>query len=100
MDQWDEEYLLQLYEPNNQVESINQKLKAVISRNSGVTQFFRDLMKCINMLKMERDHRALEITMKRSVCHHPSDSAISDYMSLLTPYLLKYVIKQLDIAKR
>ena len=85
---------------NNRVESINQKLKAVISSYSGVTQFFRDLMKCINMLKMERDHRALEITMKRSVCHHPSDSAISDYMSLLTPYSLKYVIEQLDIAPK
>ena len=49
---------------NNRVESINQKLKSVISRYSGITLFFQDLMKCLNTLRIERDHRALEITMK------------------------------------
>ena len=49
---------------NNRVESINQKLKSVITRYSGITQFFQDLMKCLTTLRVERDHTALEITTK------------------------------------
>ena len=70
---------------NNRVESINQKLKSVISRYSGVTQFFQDLMKCLNTLRIERDHRALEIVMKRRVSLHESDTSFGRYMSFLTP---------------
>ena len=50
---------------NNRLESINGKLKAVITRYSGMVQFFNDLMQCINSLKLERDHQALQVIMKR-----------------------------------
>ena len=85
---------------NNRVESINQKLKSVISRYSGVTQFFHDLMKCLTTLKVERDHRALEITMKRQVSTYSTDSAFHQYMSLLTPYSFKYVKTQLEQSSK
>ena len=81
---------------NNRVESINQKLKSVITRYSGVTQ---DLMKCLTTLRVERDHRALEITMKRRVSNFTDDSAFGQYMSLLTPYAFTYVKTQLERFK-
>ena len=61
---------------NNRVESINQKLKSIISRYSGITPFFQDLMKCLNTLRVERDHRALEITTKRQVSMYNPSSAL------------------------
>lgn len=85
---------------NNRVESINQKLKSVISRYSGVTQFFHDLMKCLTTLKVERDHRALEVTMKRRVSTYSTDSAYHQYMSLLTPYSFEYVKTQLEQSNK
>lgn len=85
---------------NNRVESLNQKLKSVISRYSGVTQFFHDLMKCLTTLKVERDHRALEVTMKRSVSTYSIDSAFHQYMSLLTPYSFEYVKTQLELSSK
>ena len=39
---------------NNRMESTNQKLKSVISRYSGITDFFLDLMKCVSVLTNER----------------------------------------------
>ena len=49
---------------NNRVESTNQKLKSVISRYSGITDFFLDLMKCVSVLKNERDSRAAKLDLK------------------------------------
>ena len=74
---------------NNRVESINQKLKSVITRYSGMTEFFLDLMKCLMSLKIERDHRALDITLKRSVIGYEADSTLGQYMTLLTPLAFK-----------
>ena len=66
---------------NNRVESINQKMKMVISRYSGITQFFQDLMRCLSSLTIERDHRAIEVTVKRPVSLS-DDSIINQYMAL------------------
>ena len=85
---------------NNRVESINQKLKSVISRYSGITPFFQDLMKCLNTLRVERDHRALEITMKRQVSMYDPSSAFGQYMHLLTPYAFGFIKDQLERASR
>ena len=85
---------------NNRVESINQKLKFVISRYSGITLFFQDLIKCLNTLRIERDHRALEITMKRRVSTYDPSTAFGLYMSLLTPYSFEYLKDQLERASK
>lgn len=85
---------------NNRVECINQKLKSVISRYSGMTLFFQDLMKCLHTLRVERDHRALDLTMKRRVTTYAPGTEFSQYMSLLTPYAFEYVKDQLERAKK
>ena len=85
---------------NNRIESINQKLKSVISRYSGITQFFQDFLKCLNTLRVERNHRALEITMKRRVSMYDSSTSFGQYMSLLTPYSFDCVKDQLDQASK
>lgn len=85
---------------NNRVESINAKLKSVITRYSGMTQFFNDLMQCLSSLQMERDHRALEVMTKRKVTGIDPTSILGEYMKLLTPYAFEYVKKQFRLSEK
>lgn len=89
-----------IYHTNNRVESINQKLKSVISRYSGITPFFQDLMKCLNTLRVERDRRALEITMKQQVSTYDPNTTFAQYMPLLMPYSFQFVKDHLERASK
>ncbi len=80
------------------VECINQKIKSVITRYSGMTTFFQDLMTCLRSLRVERDHRALDLRMKRRVTKYDPGTEFGQYMSLLTPYAFEYVKSQLERA--
>jgi len=85
---------------NNRLESINGKLKAVITRYSGMVQFFNDLMQCIKSLKLERDHRALQVTMKRRVYSFTAESVLGKYSTVLTPYAFEFVNNQLQYSQK
>ena len=85
---------------NNRLESINQKLKSVISKYSNLPQFFSQLLITIDSLRTERDHRALTIFQKVPVTPFRVDSPEHQYMQLLTPYALSYVIKQLQLLTK
>lgn len=79
---------------NNRVESINAKFKSIITRYSGITQFFNDLMQCLSSLQVERDHMALDFVTKRRVTSIDPQSALGKYVEVLTPYSFEYVKKQ------
>ncbi|KAG1650979.1 Zinc finger SWIM domain-containing protein 3 [Nymphon striatum] len=83
---------------NNRLESTNQKLKSVISQYSGVTVFFQDLMKCINSLKNERDHRATNVVLKSPIHRVAVSETEQAYEDLLTPFAFKYVKQQLQFS--
>ncbi|XP_014674333.1 PREDICTED: uncharacterized protein LOC106814532 [Priapulus caudatus] len=87
---------------NNRLESTNQKIKSVVSRYSGIKQFFIDLMKCIKCLKTERDHRALDAVMKTPLVGQEQEpvSAAQQYQKLLTPYAFAFVQKQLKLQDK
>ena len=85
---------------NNRLESLNGKLKAVITRYSGMVQFFNDLMQCINSLKLERDHRALQVVTKRRVTTFDKESALSKYMGFLTPFAFDYIKEQFQFSEK
>jgi len=76
------------------VESINAKFKSIITRYSGITQFFNDLMQCLSSLQVERDHMALDFVTKRRVTSIDPQSALGKYVEVLTPYSFEYVKKQ------
>ena len=85
---------------NNRLESINGKLKAVITKYSGMVQFFNDLMQCINSLKLERNHRALQVVMKRRVSTFDTESALGKYMAFLTPFAFDYIKEQFKLSEK
>ena len=79
---------------NNRLESINQKLKAVVKRYSSMPVFFRDLMVCISSMKVERDHRALDLSTRVRQVDPAVDPALISYMRLLTPFAYKSLAAQ------
>ena len=84
---------------NNRVESINQKLKMVVTRYSGITKFFQDLMKCLLSMATERGRRAIEATVKRQVSSS-SNPILNQYMALLTPYAFEFLKSQLTFSQK
>ena len=50
----------------NRVENVNQKLKSVKSKHSGMVTFFSDLIVIIRVLENERRHRATCVFQKSS----------------------------------
>ena len=51
---------------NNRVERMNKELKSIITENSTINQFFKDLMSLLSSLSFEKEHK--EITMLQKVC--------------------------------
>ena len=85
---------------NNRIESINQKLKSVISKYSSLPQFFSQLIITLDSLRAERDHRALSVFQKVPITPFKPDSPEYLYMQILTPYALGYVVRQLSLADK
>ena len=85
---------------NDRLESFNGKLKTVITRYSGMVQFFNDLMQCINSLKLERDHCALQVIAKRQVTAFDKESALGKYMAFLTPFAFDYIKEQCQCSEK
>ena len=85
---------------NNRLECINQKIKSVVSKHSPVLNFFEDLMKCLDSLALERDHRAAMIFKKNPVNLLLEHECLSQYRDLLTPYAFSFVLKQFELSKQ
>lgn len=88
-DQWVEglknEHFNLLTRTNNRLESINQKIKSVVTRNCDINSFWMDLMKCITTLNVERDHQAAKILLKTPIAMD-TFGEIKSYADHLTPY--------------
>nr|XP_047141034.1 protein FAR-RED IMPAIRED RESPONSE 1-like [Hydra vulgaris] len=81
----------------NRVENINQKLKSVISKHSGMVTFFSDLIVTIRVLENERRHRAISVFHKSSTSL--MSSAQREYATLVTPFAMIYINAQLLAAE-
>ena len=84
----------------NRLECINQKIKNVVNKHSSVLNFFEDLMKCLDSLALERDHRAAMILKKNPVNLSLEHECLSQYHDLLTRYEFYFVLKQFELSKQ
>ena len=57
-------------------------------------------MQCINSLKLERDHQALQVIMKRRVSTFDAKSTLGKYMAFLTPFAFDYVKDQVQLSQK
>jgi len=85
---------------NNRLESINGKLKQVISKHSSLEEFVKHFFIILTALRTERDHKAALMFQKVKVHPFPSDSPESEYSKLLTSYASTFVLKQLKLAEK
>lgn len=86
---------------NNRLESLNSKLKSVISRYSTLEEFVDKFFLIRRVLRSERDHVAGLTAQKVPVkFHSTTDPASISYMKHLTPYAYKFVAKQLSLAAK
>lgn len=49
----------------NRVESFNQKIKLIVNRYSNLDVYFGDLLTCMGSTASEKDHKAIQQSMKR-----------------------------------
>ena len=85
---------------NNRLESLNQKVKSVVAPNCTFASCVSSLKSAIESLRAERDHRAVAMVQKRSVCFYAPDDPCKDYAQLLTPFAMSMVTKQLSKSRR
>lgn len=82
---------------NNRLESINGKLKQVISRNSSLEEFIYHFFIILNALRTERDHKAALVFQKVRVHTFPDGSPEFKYSKLLTSYASALLLKQMKL---
>ena len=78
---------------NNCVESINQKIKSVMSKHSSLRQFCTELLKVLSTLRVERDCKVISLFQKVPSVLISEDSPQQKYMTLLTPYAFNGVLR-------
>ena len=82
----------------NRVENVNQKLKSVISKHSGMVTFFSDLVVIIRVLENEHRHRAICVFQKSSTSLMSSSQ--EEYAALVTPFAMTHINVQLLAAEK
>uniref|UniRef100_A0A8D8YXM5 Zinc finger SWIM domain-containing protein 3 n=1 Tax=Cacopsylla melanoneura TaxID=428564 RepID=A0A8D8YXM5_9HEMI len=82
----------------NHLESLNQKIKQVVERNSSLQSFFEDLLTCLSSIHTEQKHKAINLIVKTS--HDYEKGSIEDFYSTqLTPYAWKLVAEELKQSR-
>ena len=81
---------------NNRVESLNQKIKQVIDRNSKFDAFAADLVNFLHMHRTEINGKLCKTVNKVSVKEAVSGTPEHQYRSVLTDYAYKLVENQMN----
>lgn len=84
---------------NNRLESLNQKLKTVITKYSALPAFISSLDRCIGGMCIEKDIKRAEAVMKK-----PADTSLFEshdylYHKILTPFAFAKYKKQSNVYK-
>ena len=87
-----------LNDTNNRLESINQKIKSVLSKHSSLEEFTKYFLSLLKTLRNERDHKAIKSVHKVSVIAFPESSPEYKYRKLLTFFAYDHVLKQKKIG--
>ena len=86
---------------NNRLESLNAKIKSVVSQYSSLEEFIEKFFLILRVLRAERDHKAGLTALKVPIFFHSNkDAAYINYMKYLTPYAYKFTTKQLDLKEK
>ena len=84
---------------NNRLESINAKLKFVISRYSSLEEFVDKFFLILRVLRCERDHKIALCSQKVPTTFHSAAADAYSTKYMRTPYAYTFVEKQLNLRK-
>lgn len=85
---------------NNRLESLNQKIKAVVSKYANLATFFEDLITCITSFNIERDHVAADSVLRQTLTTITSSEYDKKYAKLLTKYAYdKYKLQSMKMSQ-
>ena len=85
---------------NNRLESLNQKLKKVCSKNATLSQFFTDFLIFLQSTRITKDQKAVNVLQKRAVQLYSPGTVEGAYMGILTPYACGFVLQQLELQSK
>ena len=84
---------------NNRLESINGKLKQVITKYSSLEFFIEQFSIILPVLRSERTYKAVYSYQKVKVVPHALNSPEAQYSQLLTSYATSFTLQQLVLAR-
>ena len=85
---------------NNRLESVNGKLKQVITKRSSLEDFINHFFIILGALRTERDHKAAIMFQKVKVYPFAADSPEMEYSKLLTSYASQFVLQQMKLVEK
>jgi len=65
-----------------------------------MSSFFKDLMKCVKVLKTERDKRAANMLLKVEVGRDVLGHTLQRYYDHLTPYAFKMLQREMQLSEK
>lgn len=92
-------YCNYLNDTNNRSESMNQKLKAVSSRNASLFSFFENVSTSLIVLTSEKDMKAVRIDMRTPRIQF-EDEALAKYHEFLTPFIFWKIHGEFELLEK
>ena len=87
-----------LNDTNNWSESINQKIKSVLTKYASLEEFTEYFLSLLKTLRNERDSIAISTMHKVPFLVFPESSPEYRYRKLLTSFAYNHVLKQIELA--
>lgn len=85
---------------NNRLESLNQKIKAVVAKYANLASFFEDLITCIASFNIERDHVAADSILRKGLATALNTEYDAKYAKFLTRYAFdKYTMQSMKASQ-
>lgn len=85
---------------NNRLESINQKIKSVLTKQGSLEEFTKYFLLLLSTLRNERDHIAIKNIHKIPILVFPENSPEYRYRQLLTSFAYNHVLKQIQSIEK
>lgn len=80
----------------NRVESINQKLKTVITKYGKLNTFLKETLQCVESLNVERDYRTIASLQRKPIRAVNESSLEFKYRALLTKFAYSHFVDEME----
>ncbi|KAI5754424.1 hypothetical protein M8J77_008516 [Diaphorina citri] len=83
----------------NHLESLNNKIKQVVVKNSNLLDFFKDLVTCLESIHHEQKQKAINLVIKKAT-YFEEGSVEKFFHSKLTPFAWNQIAGEIESVKK